>query len=73
MPKATKIIIHFDDGTTHEVDPGRSGSIFFNEGKAEKCGHRPPWEKPPKEGTTMVATTEAGGGCYVLNGVVVCP
>jgi hypothetical protein len=73
MAKATKITIHFDDGTSYDVDPTRSGSIFVNEGKAEKCGHRPPWEKPPKKDDTALATTEAGGGCYVLNGVIICP
>lgn len=72
MSKATKITIHFDDGTTYDVDPSQSGSIFVNEGKAGKCGHRPPWGKPPKEENTLAATTE-GGGCYVLNGVVICP
>lgn len=72
MAKVTKITIHFDDGTTHDVDPTRSGSIFVNEGKAANCGHRPPWDKPPKGKDTTVATAETGG-CYVVNGIIVCP
>jgi hypothetical protein len=75
MAKVTRITLHFDDGTSYEVDPATGGSIFVNEGKAQKCGHRPPWKKPPQdeETSTMATTEETGGGCFIVNGVIVCP
>jgi hypothetical protein len=51
MPKATKIVVHFDDGSTYTIPVNGTGSIFLNEGKAVKCGHKPPYGKPPKNGT----------------------
>lgn len=82
MPKPTKVVVHFDDGTTLEIPAQGTGSIFLNEEKAKKCGHNPPYGKPPKNNgvsadsttttdTTTMSTLEAG--CYILNGVVVCP
>lgn len=82
MPQVTKIVIHFDDGSVHEVDPSQGGSIFTSESKAKKCGHNPPYGKPPKDdssGTTTLMSTsttgdaDASGACYYINGVVVCP
>jgi hypothetical protein len=85
MPKATKIVIEFDDGTNHVVDPARAGSIFTRQNAAEKCGHHPPYGKPPKSGNgsstdtvslmsdTTTADTTEGPTCYWLNGVIVCP
>jgi hypothetical protein len=87
MPKPTKIVVHFDDGSTYEIPAQGTGSIFLNEEKAKRCGHNPPYGKPPKGNgtnsatdstttatatdTTTMSTMEAG--CYILNGVVVCP
>jgi hypothetical protein len=48
MPKATNIVIEFDDGTRYNVDPAKAGSIFTTENAAKKCGHNPPYDKPPK-------------------------
>lgn len=48
MPKATKIVIEFDDGTVYDIDPSKAGSIFTSEASAKKCKHDPPYEKPPK-------------------------
>lgn len=83
MPRATKIVIHFDDGSTHEVDPSKYGSIFSNEARARGCNHNPPYGNPPQNSgsgstttlmssTTAEGDTDAGGGCYYINGVVVC-
>lgn len=79
MANVTKIVIEFDDGTTQNVDPTQYTSIFVGESKAKKCGHNPPYDKPPKNGngtttTAMASTTEEEtGGCYYVNGVIVCP
>lgn len=90
MPKATKIVIEFDDGTVWDVDPAKAGSIFTSEASAKTCKHDPPYEKPPKApskkdgsngGTASLMSTadssattaEEGGGCYIVNGVIVCP
>lgn len=48
MPKATKIVIEFDDGTVYDIDPSEAGSIFTSEASAKKCKHDPPYDKPPK-------------------------
>jgi hypothetical protein len=85
MPKATKIVIEFDDGSRYNVDPAQAGSIFTNEAAAKKCGHHPPYGKPPQSGngngtdtlsvtsdSTAAATTE-GPTCYWVNGIIVCP
>ena len=48
MPKATKVVVHFDDGSTYEVPADKFGSLFMSEAKARKCGHKPPWGKPPQ-------------------------
>lgn len=88
MAKATKVIIVFDDGTTFDVSAETASSIFLKETAAERCGHNPPYDPPPKDGyamlqpltavgsvsggTTTAATTE-GTACYMVNGVIVCP
>lgn len=92
MPKATKIVIEFDDGTVYDIDPSNAGSIFTSEASAKKCKHDPPYDKPPKPpkkkdadtgggtaslmstaDTTNAAGAAEGGGCYIVNGVIVCP
>ena len=85
MPKATKIVIEFDDGTRHDVDPAKARSLFTSEAAAKKCGHNPPYGKPPKSGngstdtasvtsdSTTAAATVEGPTCYWINGVIVCP
>lgn len=57
MPKATKLVVHFDDGSTHEIPANGTGSIFLKEEKAKKCGHNPPYEKPPKKSDGSVTNT----------------
>ena len=57
MPKATKIVVHFDDGTTYEVAADKFGSLFMSEAKAKKCGHNPPYGKPPKNGSSTDSAT----------------
>jgi hypothetical protein len=88
MPKPTKVVIHFDDGTSYETPAQGVGSIFMNEGKAKKCGHNPPYGKPPGNsnaggtsgagtgGTTeggTVSLMDTGDSCYIVNGVIICP
>jgi hypothetical protein len=89
MPKATKVVVHFDDGSTYEVPADKFGSLFVNEAKAKKCGHKPPWGKPPTssgdsdtatlslmstgESTEPAADSTMEGSCYLIGGVVVCP
>ena len=86
MAKPTKIVVIFDDGTTTDIPAKGVGSIFMNEAKAKKCGHNPPYGKPPKEkdadaplamAMTAEGDTEDEGGegdnCYMVNGVIVCP
>ena len=52
MPKPTKLVVYFDDGSTYEIPADGTGSIFIGEEKAKKCGHKPPYKKPPKSATT---------------------
>ena len=87
MAKPTKIVVHYDDGTTTDIPAEGVGSIFMSEGKARKCGHNPPYGKPPHAkgvggGNTeddTAATGEVslmadtGESCYIINGVIVCP
>jgi hypothetical protein len=85
MAKPTKIVVHFDDGTTTDIPAQGVGSIFMNEGKARKCGHNPPYGKPPHGtgnagGAVGTAASDdtltamaAGEQCYIVNGVIVCP
>jgi hypothetical protein len=88
MADLAKVVIIFNDGTTHEVLPGEASSIFLNEDAAKKCGHKKPWKDPPKKnGSTTYAalstasstgTTGTGGTsttgttCYYINGMVIC-
>jgi hypothetical protein len=59
MPKATKLVVHFDDGSTYEIPAEGTGSIFLKEEKAKKCGHNPPYKKPPKKGDGGATDTAA--------------
>ena len=79
MASLSKIVLHFADGSTHEVQPGAGKSIFTHEPRARKCGH----EVPPKPqnaqagsstdaaGATLSATSDSGK-CYWVNDVLVC-
>lgn len=79
MASLSKIVLHFADGSTHDVQPGAGKSIYTHEQRARKCGH----EVPPKPenaqagratndaGATLSATA-AGGKCYWVNDVLVC-
>ena len=83
MAKPTKIVVHFDDGTTTDIPAQGVGSIFMSEAKAKKCGHNPPYGKPPHAAATATGETAETGGtvsamdtgdnCYIVNGVIVCP
>ena len=77
MPKATKILIVFDDGSTFETDASKVGSLYTSEAQARKCNHNPPYGNPPHKNGEATATTlsaeAAEGTCYIINGVVVCP
>ena len=79
MASLSKIVLHFSDGSSHEVQPGTGKSIYTHEQRARKCGH----EVPPKPenaragsstgdaGATLSATAESGK-CYWVNDVLVC-
>ena len=85
--KPTKIVVVFDDGSTTDIPAKGVGSIFMNEEKAKKCGHKPPYDPPPGkenklDNVSALAMTTTGDGeedegpgdnCYVVNGVIVCP
>ncbi|MGQ0815390.1 MAG: hypothetical protein ACT4O1_13185 [Gemmatimonadota bacterium] len=71
MPKATKIVIHFDDGTTHEIQASKMGSLFTSEARAKLCGHNPPYGTPA--GNPNSVTTMDSADCYYVNGVIYCP
>ena len=88
MARATKVIIVFDDGTTFDVSAASASSIFLKETAAERCGHNPPYDPPPKadvgmlqpltavggvSGGATTAAAEEGTACYMINGVIVCP
>ena len=88
MPKPTKIVIYFDDGSTYETPTDKFGSLFIGQASAEKCKHYPPYGKPPGQSrdsqssdtastdSTTALSAEAGameGSCYLINGVIVCP
>ena len=75
MATATKIVVHFDDGSTMEASVAGMSSVFFNEAAAIKCGHRPPYQNgpPPSGGGTVTTTSGGGGTCYYYNGVIICP
>jgi hypothetical protein len=66
MAKPTKIVVHFDDGTTTDIPAQGVGSIFMNEGKAKQCGHNPPYGPPPHAhaggSTTGSGSEDADGG-----------
>ena len=86
MPELTKIVLHFADGSTHEVTPGTGKSLFTSEGRGRKCGYtippKPP--KPPKSqdaqapsaddeaAATMLSSSDDSGKCYWINNVLVC-
>ena len=71
MPTPTRMVIHFDDGTSMEIPLVGMSSVFMNEAAAVKCGRRPPYQQGPPPDETTVTTLE--GTCYYVNGVIVCP
>lgn len=78
MPTPTKIVVHFDDGTSREIPVGGMSSVYFNEAAARRAGREWRQETPP--GTRNggdnggdVAAMADGESCYYVNGVIVCP
>lgn len=84
MPELTKIVLHFADGSTHEVTPGAGKSLFTTEGRGRKCGYKIP-PKPANSQdaqapstdddvarATMLASSDDSGKCYWVNNVLVC-
>lgn len=70
--KLSKIVLHFDDGSTYTVEPGNGKSIFTSEARAQRCGYEPPYGKPPEEGAAESTTRNSGDACFWLDGVLVC-
>lgn len=84
MPNPTKIVVHFDDGSTTDIDAAGVGSIYFNEPSAIASGHNPPYRTSQNgssgsEVNSLMSTTddasadESDGSCYYVNGMIVCP
>lgn len=74
MASLTKIVLHFDDGTTHTVEEGYH-AVYTSSARAKRANEREPWGKPPQAGGKDDATVSAarGSGCYIVNNVIVCP
>lgn len=73
MASLTTIVLHFDDGTTHTVEPGYN-AVYRNAARAKRANEREPWGKPPQASGKDDATASAqGSGCYFINGAIVCP
>lgn len=78
MAKLTKIVLHFDDGTTHEVERGYN-AVYTNPGRAKKANEREPWGKPPhardtgKDDAPASSEFDPGSGCYIINNAIICP
>jgi hypothetical protein len=74
MAKLTRLVLHFDDGTTHEVD-GNHTAVYKNVGRAKKAGEKEPWKEPPTPRGKDDGDDNGldGGQCYMWNGVVICP
>ena len=83
MPTPTRIVVHFDDGTTQDINVSGISSVFLKESAAVKCGHRPPYKQGPPPvgggastssgGDSTVTAASDSGSCYWVNGVIVCP
>ena len=78
MATPTRMVVHFDDGTSVDVPLTGMSSVFMNEAAAIKCGHRPPYQPGPPAGARGgtggdAAATTMGGTCYYVNGGIVCP
>ena len=81
MPELSKIVLHFSDGSTHEVTPGAGKSLFTNEARGRKCGYsippKPHNAQAPGAGghdadAAMLSSTADAGKCYWVNNVLVC-
>jgi hypothetical protein len=85
--KATKLVVHFEDGSTTEIPAAGVGSVYLDAAKAKKDGKKVGNECPGfacklevghegdcdfRQPVGDVATME-GGSCYIINGMVVCP
>jgi len=75
MATLTKIVLHFDDGTTHTVEEGYH-AVYTSSRRAQRANEREPWGKPPQAGgkdDSTISAARAGSGCYIINNVIVCP
>ena len=68
----SKIVLHFDDGSTYTVEPGNGKSIFTSEARARRCGYEPPYGKEPTAGTTESTTRTVADGCVWVGNTLVC-
>ncbi len=85
MAKLEKIVLHFDDGTEHTVEPGYT-AVYENAARAKRANEKEPWEKGPpsgrgagRPGPTIVdmgkddTSLDLNPRCYIYNGAIVCP
>lgn len=70
MAKLTRLVLHFDDGSTHEVQSTHT-AVYKNAARAKKAGEKEPWlDSPQPRGKSDGLD---GGTCYMHNGVIICP
>ncbi|HEU5209623.1 MAG TPA: hypothetical protein VFU06_09440 [Longimicrobiales bacterium] len=86
MARLAKIVLHFDDGTTHEVDR-RYSAVYRNAERARRANEKgPPWDKPPHERGSNAGNPDVRDmgkddssndldpqRCYEINGTIICP
>ncbi len=87
MAKLAKIVLYFDDGTEHEVEPGYT-AVYANATRAKRANEKEPWDKEPPRGRGRnrgqpklrdMGKDDAPGSiefnprCYMINDTIVCP
>ena len=81
--KLTRIVLEFDDGTTHVVEQGYS-AVYKSPERAKRANEREPWKEPPGQSGSRRSRLDrgkddssgdgdTGTNCYKINGVIVCP
>lgn len=84
MAKLAKIVLHFDDGSEHEVEPGYT-AVYANAARAKRANEKEPWDKEPPRGRGRsrgrdMGKDDAPGSidfnpqrCYMINDTIICP
>lgn len=78
MAKLAKIVLHFDDGSEHEVAEGYT-AVYANAARAKRANEKEPWDKEPRRGRGGPRdmgkddSSRDNPRCYIHNGAVICP